>query len=208
MCSDAKNSRTHERSTARPSNWRENGVVPAPLSWTSCECSWPRFNRAAVAALAAVSAGERRAVAVAHVSSVAGGEPENHARKSRRGAVVGAKAERRRHLVRVEHERRIRRRYARPHAVKCAPTTSARPHRAPTSRSEMSSRGRLLSKPVGQSAIGRRIAALSVTRRAPRRPPEGARRRSPPRIRGSRGEWRPRRRGEECNARAVVISKT
>mmetsp|Transcript_22795 Transcript_22795/g.77099 ORF Transcript_22795/g.77099 Transcript_22795/m.77099 type:complete len:231 (+) Transcript_22795:979-1671(+) len=35
MASDAKNSRTEDRSTARPSAPRQNGVVPAPLSCSS-----------------------------------------------------------------------------------------------------------------------------------------------------------------------------
>lgn len=35
MASDAKNSRTDDRSTARPSAPRQNGVGPPPLSWNS-----------------------------------------------------------------------------------------------------------------------------------------------------------------------------
>lgn len=82
IASDARNSRTHERSTARPSNCREYGVVPAPLSCSSNSPVWPSEMARPSPRWPPYWPAKLAPYAVAQHSCPAGGEPENIFRKA------------------------------------------------------------------------------------------------------------------------------
>ena len=83
IASDARNSRTHERSTARPSKRRLKGVTPAPLSCTSSPfLSWPMLIARPSPRWPPYEPAKDAPYAVAQHSTFSAGAPPNVLRKA------------------------------------------------------------------------------------------------------------------------------